>query len=283
MTKALAIPATLPTGSMESYIGAAFQLPMLSQQEEHDLAVRWREQQDLDAARQLIMSHLRFVVRIARQYSGYGLQQQDLIQEGSVGLMKAVHRFNPDMGVRLASFAVHWIKAEMHEFILRNWRIVKIATTKAQRKLFFNLRSSKKRLGWFTAKEVQEVAEDLGVKPETVLQMEARLNNYDMAFDAQEGDDEDAQHVAPSAYLQDMSMEPASALEQEDSTQDQNTRLYAALEMLDQRSQDILRQRWLSEKKSTLHQLADEYGVSAERIRQIEKAAMQKVQLQMAA
>jgi len=283
MTKALTIPATLPTGSMESYIGAAFQLPMLSQQEEHDLAVRWREQQDLDAARQLIMSHLRFVVRIARQYSGYGLQQQDLIQEGSVGLMKAVHRFNPDMGVRLASFAVHWIKAEMHEFILRNWRIVKIATTKAQRKLFFNLRSSKKRLGWFTAQEVQEVAEDLGVKPETVLQMEARLNNYDMAFDAQEGDDEDALHVAPAAYLQDMRMEPATALEEEDSTRDQNERLYAALETLDQRSQNILRQRWLSEKKSTLHQLADEYGVSAERIRQIEKAAMQKVQLQMAA
>ena len=215
MTKALAIPATLPTGSMESYIGAAFQLPMLSQQEEYNLAVRWREQQDLDAARQLIMSHLRFVVRIARQYSGYGLQQQDLIQEGSVGLMKAVHRFNPDMGVRLASFAVHWIKAEMHEFILRNWRIVKIATTKAQRKLFFNLRSSKKRLGWFTDKEVREVANDLGVKPETVLQMEARLNNYDMAFDAQEGDDEDSQHVAPAAYLQDMRMEPATALEQE--------------------------------------------------------------------
>ena len=283
MTKALAIPATLPTGSMESYIGAAFQLPMLSQQEEHDLAVRWREQQDLDAARQLILSHLRFVVRIARQYSGYGLQQQDLVQEGSVGLMKAVHRFNPDMGVRLASFAVHWIKAEMHEFILRNWRIVKIATTKAQRKLFFNLRSSKKRLGWFTDKEVQEVANDLGVKPETVLQMEARLNNYDMAFDAQEGDDEDAQHVAPAAYLQDMRMEPATALELEDSTQDQNERLYSALESLDPRSQDILQQRWLSEKKSTLHELADEYGVSAERIRQIEKAAMQKIQAQMAA
>ena len=282
MTKALVIPATLPTGSMESYVGAAFQLPMLSQQEEHDLAVRWREQQDLDAARQLIMSHLRFVVRIARQYSGYGLQQQDLVQEGSVGLMKAVHRFNPDMGVRLASFAVHWIKAEMHEFILRNWRIVKIATTKAQRKLFFNLRSSKKRLGWFTDQEVQDVAKDLGVKPETVLQMEARLNNYDMAFDAQEGDDEDA-HVAPSAYLQDMRMEPAAALEQEDSTQDQNERLYTALETLDQRSQDILQQRWLSEKKATLHQLADKYDVSAERIRQIEKAAMQKIQSQMAA
>jgi RNA polymerase sigma-32 factor len=283
MTKALAIPATLPTGSMESYVGAAFQLPMLSQQQEHDLAVRWREQQDLDAARQLIMSHLRFVVRIARQYSGYGLQQQDLVQEGSVGLMKAVHRFNPEMGVRLASFAVHWIKAEMHEFILRNWRIVKIATTKAQRKLFFNLRSSKKRLGWFTDQEVHDVAKDLGVKPETVLQMEARLNNYDMAFDAQEGDDEDSLHVAPAAYLQDMRMEPASALEQEDSTRDQNERLYTALETLDQRSQDILQQRWLSEKKSTLHQLADEYGVSAERIRQIEKAAMQKIQAQMAA
>ncbi len=283
MTKTSAFPVTLPTSSMESYIGAAFQLPMLSQKEEHDLALRWREQQDLDAARQLIMSHLRFVVRIARQYSGYGLPQQDLVQEGSVGLMKAVHRFNPDMGVRLASFAVHWIKAEMHEFILRNWRIVKIATTKAQRKLFFNLRSSKKRLGWFTDQEVQDVAKDLGVKPETVLQMEARLNNYDMAFDAQESDDEDAQHVAPAAYLQDMRMEPASALEQKDSIQDQNEQLYAALDTLDQRSQNILQQRWLSEKKSTLHQLADIYGVSAERIRQIEKAAMQKIQSQMAA
>ena len=282
MTKELAIPASLPTGNMEAYISAAFQLPMLSEKEEHDLAVRWRDDQDMDAARGLIMSHLRFVVRIARQYSGYGLPQQDLIQEGSIGLMKAVRRFNPDVGVRLASFAVHWIKAEMHEYILRNWRIVKIATTKAQRKLFFNLRSSKKRLGWFTHQEVQDVAEDLGVKPETVLEMEARLNNYDMAFDAQDSDD-DSHAVAPVAYLPDMRMEPAHTLEQEDTAQDQQNRLYAALETLDERSQDILRQRWLAEKKATLHDLADQYQVSAERIRQIEKAAMKKMQAHMVA
>ena len=274
--------ATLPTGSMESYISAAFQLPMLSQQEEHDLAVRLRNNNDLDAARQLVMSHLRFVVRIARQYAGYGLPQPDLIQEGTVGLMKAVRRFDPEVGVRLASFAVHWIKAEIHEFILRNWRIVKIATTKAQRKLFFNLRSSKKRLGWFSEQEIQDVASDLGVKPEEVRNMEARLNNYDMAFDADNNDSED-EHVAPVSYLPDMRMEPESVLEAEDTERDENERLYAAMQELDERSQEILRRRWLSEKKTTLHELADEYGVSAERIRQIEKAAMKKLQEKIAA
>ena len=274
--------ATLPTGSMESYISAAFQLPMLSQQEEHDLAVRLRDNNDLDAARQLVMSHLRFVVRIARQYAGYGLPQPDLIQEGTVGLMKAVRRFDPEVGVRLASFAVHWIKAEIHEFILRNWRIVKIATTKAQRKLFFNLRSSKKRLGWFSEQEIQDVASDLGVKPEEVRNMEARLNNYDMAFDADNNDSED-EHVAPVSYLPDMSMEPESILEAEDTERDENERLYAAMQELDERSQEILRRRWLSGKKTTLHELADEYGVSAERIRQIEKAAMKKLQEKIAA
>lgn len=272
----------LPTGSMESYVTAAFQLPMLSQKEEHDLAVRWRDKQDLEAARQLVLSHLRFVVRIARQYSGYGLPQPDLIQEGTVGLMKAVRRFDPDMGVRLASFAVHWIKAEIHEFILRNWRIVKIATTKAQRKLFFNLRSSKKRLGWFSEEEIHQVAEDLGVKPEEVRAMEARLNNYDMAFDPAESDDED-EHQAPVSYLPDLRMEPAAMVEAEDTERDEHDRLYQALEELDDRSKEILRRRWLSEKKSTLHELADEYGVSAERIRQIEKAAMKKLQTRMAA
>lgn len=272
---------TLPTGSMESYINAAFQLPMLSQEEEHDLAVRWRTRQDLDAARQLVMSHLRFVVRIARQYSGYGLPQPDLIQEGTVGLMKAVRRFNPEVGVRLASFAVHWIKAEIHEYILRNWRIVKIATTKAQRKLFFNLRSSKKRLGWFSEQEIREVAEDLGVKPEEVRAMEARLNNYDLAFDLSDNDEEN--QVAPVSYLPDLRMEPAAALEADDSSRDEHERLYTALGSLDDRSRQILRRRWLSEKKATLHELANEYGVSAERIRQIEKAAMKKLQAQMAA
>lgn len=283
MTKALTMPATLPTGSMDAYISAAFQLPMLTKENEHDMAVRWRESQDLDAAQGLIMSHLRFVVRIARQYAGYGLAQHDLIQEGSVGLMKAVHRFDPEMGVRLASFAVHWIKAEMHEFILKNWRIVKIATTKAQRKLFFNLRSSKKRLGWFSHEEVQQLAKDLDVKPETVLEMEARLNNYDMAFDGQDSDDEDCHALSPAAYLPDRSMEPAAALEQEDTMQDEQGRMFAALETLDARSQDILRKRWLADKKTTLHNLAAQYEVSAERIRQIEKAAMQKMQAHMLA
>jgi len=283
MSKALAIPVTLPTGSMEAYVSAAFQLPVLTQEEEHDLAVRWRENEDLDAARGLIMSHLRFVVRIARQYNGYGLPQHDLIQEGSVGLMKAVRRFDPDMGVRLVSFAVHWIKAEIHEYILRNWRIVKIATTKAQRKLFFNLRSSKKRLGWFSQDEVAQVAQDLGVKPETVLQMEARLANYDIAFDATSDDDEDGTPPAPAAYLADSRMEPAALLEADDSEIHQRERLYSALEGLDERSRDILAQRWLGEQKSTLHELADQYGVSAERIRQIEKAAMKKLQGELAA
>jgi alternative sigma factor RpoH len=191
MSQSLAIPS-LPTGSMDAYISAAFQLPMLSAEEEHDLAVRLRDRQDLDAARQLVTSHLRFVVRIARGYNGYGLPQHDLIQEGTVGLMKAVRRFDPDMGVRLVSFAVHWIKAEIHEYILRNWRIVKVATTKAQRKLFFNLRSAKKRLGWFSQEEIEAVAEDLGVKPETVLEMESRLSNYDLSFDGYDTDDDDA-------------------------------------------------------------------------------------------
>ena len=274
--------AVLPTGSMEAYVTAAFQLPMLTQEEEHDLAVRWRDHQDLEAARQLVLSHLRFVVRIARQYAGYGLPQPDLIQEGTIGLMKAVRRFDPDMGVRLASFAVHWIKAEIHEFILRNWRIVKIATTKAQRKLFFNLRSSKKRLGWFTEQEIREVAEDLGVKPEEVRAMEARLNNYDMALEPATGDEEEG-HLAPISYLPDMRMEPSNLVEAEDTERDEHERLYEAMAELDERSKEILRRRWLSEKKSTLHELAEEYGVSAERIRQIEKAAMKKLQARMAA
>ena len=274
--------AVLPTGSMEAYVTAAFQLPMLTQEEEHDLAVRWRDHQDLEAARQLVLSHLRFVVRIARQYAGYGLPQPDLIQEGTIGLMKAVRRFDPDMGVRLASFAVHWIKAEIHEFILRNWRIVKIATTKAQRKLFFNLRSSKKRLGWFTEQEIREVAEDLGVKPEEVRAMEARLNNYDMALEPATGDEEEG-HLAPISYLPDMRMEPSNLVEAEDTERDEHERLYEAMAELDERSKEILRRRWLSEKKSTLHELAEEYGVSAERIRQIEKAAMKKLQVSMAA
>ncbi len=278
MSKELAIPLNLSTGSMDAYISAAYQLPMLTADEERELAVRLRDHNDLDAARALVLSHLRFVIRIARGYSGYGLALPDLIQEGSVGLMKAVRRFNPDMGVRLVSFAVHWIKAEIHEFVLRNWRIVKVATTKAQRKLFFNLRSSKKRLGWFSQEEIEGVAADLGVKPETVVEMEQRLSKIDVAYDgmATSSDDEKAPS-APAAYLPDMRMEPSLQLERSDTEENEKDQLYAALEDLDDRSQEILKARWLSDQKSTLHELADKYGVSAERIRQIEKRAMEKM------
>lgn len=276
MSNDLALSMNMPTGDIDAYIGAAYQLPMLTAEQERSLALRLRDDSDLEAARGLVMSHLRFVIRIARGYSGYGLPLPDLIQEGSVGLMKAVRRFDPDVGVRLVSFAVHWIKAEIHEYVLRNWRIVKVATTKAQRKLFFNLRSSKKRLGWFTHEEVLGVAEDLGVKPETVLEMESRLNSNDVAFDGYADDDERGP-VAPSSYLADTRMEPAANLEREDSTQQDKDNLYLALDKLDARSRHIIEARWLSERKSTLHELADQYGVSAERVRQIEKRAMQKV------
>ncbi|MCK7575087.1 MAG: RNA polymerase sigma factor RpoH [Chromatiales bacterium] len=270
----------LPTGTIEAYINSAYQIPVLTPEEERSLAVRLRDQNDMEAAKRLVTSHLRFVIRIARGYLGYGLPLPDLIQEGTVGLMKAVRRFEPDMGVRLVSFAVHWIRAEIHEYILRNWRIVKVATTKAQRKLFFNLRSSKKRLGWLTKQEVDEVAADLGVKPEVVLQMESRLSNQDLSFDGLEDDDDDSP-AAPSTYLPDVRMEPSRLLEREDTDRDQRERLYSALEDLDERSKTILFERWLSEKKQTLHELAEKFGVSAERIRQIEKNAMKKVRLQL--
>jgi RNA polymerase sigma-32 factor len=274
--------SVLPTGSIDAYITAAYQIPVLTPEEEKDLSIRLRDHGDMEAARRMVLSHLRFVIRIARGYLGYGLPLPDLIQEGTVGLMKAVRRFEPDVGVRLVSFAVHWIRAEIHEYILRNWRIVKVATTKAQRKLFFNLRSAKKRLGWFTYDEVQEVAAELGVRPETVLQMESRLANQDMAFDGSEDDEEDGP-AAPSSYLPDMRMEPASRLEREDTEKDERERLYAALSGLDERSKTILRARWLSEKKQTLHELAEQFGVSAERIRQIEKNAMNKMRVQLEA
>jgi len=270
----------MPTGTIEAYISSAYQIPVLTPEEEKSLACQLRDHGDTEAARRLVTSHLRFVIRIARGYLGYGLPLPDLIQEGSVGLMKAVKRFEPDMGVRLVSFAVHWIRAEIHEYILRNWRIVKVATTKAQRKLFFNLRSSKKRLGWFTREEVEEVAADLGVRPETVLQMESRLASQDLSFDSLDDDDDDAPS-APSTYLPDMRMEPARLLELEDTDRSQRERLYAALEGLDARSKTILRERWLAEKKQTLHELAEQFGVSAERIRQIEKNAMKKMRLQL--
>jgi RNA polymerase sigma-32 factor len=281
MTNELALTA-LPTGNMDAYISAAFQLPMLSAEEERRLATRLRDHKDLQAAQKLIMSHIRFVVRIARNYSGYGLALPDLVQEGTVGLMKAVKRFDPDIGVRLVSFAVHWIKAEIHEYILKNWRIVKVATTKAQRKLFFNLRSSKKRLGWFSKEEVEGVAEDLGVKPETVLEMESRLSGQDIAFDGPTHEDDDAMVATPAGYLSDMRMEPSSVLEASDSESQMKQRLSHALNGLDPRSRDILEARWLGEKKSTLHELAERYQVSAERIRQIEKSAMNKLKAQLA-
>lgn len=270
-----------PLGSVDSYVHWANQVPMLSREEEQELATRFHDTQDLDAARKLVLAHLRFVIKIARGYAGYGLSQADLIQEGNLGLMKAVKRFNPEVGVRLVTFAVHWIKAEMHEFILKNWRIVKMATTKAQRKLFFNLRSMKKRLGWFTQAEVEDVAQTLNVKPSEVLAMEERLNANDMAFDMASDDDE--KHYSPEQYLADDSASPALLTESGNTADDNKIRLLAALKTLDDRSQDILQQRWLNEKKTTLHQLASQYNVSAERVRQLEQQAMKQVRDTMSA
>ncbi|SFR62894.1 RNA polymerase, sigma 32 subunit, RpoH [Marinobacter daqiaonensis] len=272
----------VPGTNLESYIQAAARIPVLTPDEERKLAERLYYDEDVEAARTLVLSHLRFVIHIARSYSGYGLAQADLIQEGNVGLMKAVKRFNPEYGVRLVSFAVHWIKAEIHEFILRNWRIVKVATTKAQRKLFFNLRSQKKRLAWLNQDELNAVASDLGVEPRVVREMEGRLASQDTAFDGPQDDDDDNAYQAPAYYLEDRRSDPATQLEQSDWTEDSNSRLMEALESLDKRSQDILRERWLTESKSTLHELADKYGVSAERIRQLEKNAMKKIRAQMA-
>ncbi|WP_250655499.1 RNA polymerase sigma factor RpoH [Alkalimarinus coralli] len=282
-TSLLPVDMLSPGGNLESYMQAVNSIPVLSVEEERKLTASLHDEEDLEAARHLVMSHLRFVVYIAKSYSGYGLAQADLIQEGNVGLMKAVKRFNPEFGVRLVSFAVHWIKAEIHEFILRNWRIVKVATTKAQRKLFFNLRSAKKRLAWLSHDEVKAVAADLGVEPKVVREMEGRLSSQDAAFDGGMGDDDDSAYQAPAHYLEDHSHDPAKRIEQEDWTEDSNARLTSAISTLDERSQDILTQRWLSEGKATLHDLADKYGVSAERIRQLEKNAMKKVRVLMEA
>ena len=270
-----------PTGSLEAYRTAVTSVPMLSWDEERELAERYRRDQDLDAAWQLVMSHLRFVMRIARGYRGYGLAEADLIQEGNIGLMKAVKRFDPSVGVRLVSFAVHWIRAEMHEFILRNWRIVKVATTKAQRKLFFNLRSAKKRLGWMNKKEVDAVAEDLGVNPATVLEMEKRLNAHDASFDPLVGQDSDSDYLSPAGYLEDMTFEPGQQAEDDDWEQHSGELLTHAMDVLDERSRTIIEERWLKENKSTLQNLADRYNVSAERIRQLEKNAMNKLKTAM--
>ena len=270
------LPSMMPGGNVNAYIQTVNTLPVLSLEQEQDLAQRLFYRQELEAARQLVVSHLRFVVHVARSYSGYGLPLSDLIQEGNVGLMKAVKRFDPNKGVRLVSFAVHWIKAEMHEFILRNWRIVKVATTKAQRKLFFNLRGQKKSLGWLTNDEANAVAKDLGVDVAEVRRMEGRLTSYDTAFDGAP-DDADGAFSAPAHYLEDRAADPAQQIEQADWTQRSEAGLHSAIADLDERSRDIISSRWLAEEKATLHQLADRYGVSAERIRQIELAAMKKV------
>lgn len=272
-----------PGRNLGAYITAVSSIPVLTVEQERELAERLYYQDDLEAARQLIMAHLRFVVHIAKSYSGYGLSQADLIQEGNVGLMKAVKRFNPEKGVRLVSFAVHWIKAEMHEFILRNWRIVKVATTKSQRKLFFNLRSAKKSLAWLTNDEIKAVAEDLGVEARVVREMEGRLSAHDTSFDAPVDEDEDSAYQAPANYLESKSLDPVLQLEEQDWAEDSHKRLTDAMLQLDDRSKDILHQRWLSDNKATLHDLAAKYDVSAERIRQLEKNAMKKIRVAMEA
>ncbi|ACT08860.1 RNA polymerase, sigma 32 subunit, RpoH [Dickeya chrysanthemi Ech1591] len=279
MTKDMQTFALVPQGSLEGYIRAANAYPMLTAEEERALAERLHYHGDLDAAKQLILSHLRFVIHVARNYSGYGLPQADLIQEGNIGLMKAVRRFNPDVGVRLVSFAVHWIKAEIHEYVLRNWRIVKVATTKAQRKLFFNLRKTKQRLGWFNQDEVEMVARELGVTSKDVREMESRMAAQDMTFDPSPEDDaQPGQPMAPMLYLQDKSSDFADGIEEDNWETHAADKLTYALEGLDERSQHIIRARWLDDdNKSTLQELADHYGVSAERVRQLEKNAMKKL------
>lgn len=263
-------------GSLDSYIRMANQYPILTAEQEKELAERFYYDEDLDAAKQLIMSHLRFVVHIARGYMGYGLPLADLIQEGNIGLMKAVKRFNPEIGVRLVSFAVHWVKAEIHEYVLKNWRIVKVATTKAQRKLFFNLRKNKQRLAWFSEDEIQKVAEDLGVSPEDVKEMESRMTGQDMGFDLPVGDDSDEAYV-PSMYIEDDRSNFADELEDEEHNGQATAQLAYALAQLDERSQDIIKTRWLDENKATLHELAAKYNISAERVRQLENQALKKI------
>jgi RNA polymerase sigma-32 factor len=270
-----------PVGSLDAYIQAVGGIPVLSKEDEQALALRFREEGDLEAARDLVMAHLRFVVHIAKGYTGYGLPLADLIQEGNVGLMKAVKRFDPEYDVRLVSFAVHWIRAEIHEFVLKNWRIVKVATTKAQRKLFFNLRKAKKTLAWLTAAETKAVAADLGVSEKEVTEMEKRLHSRDAIFDPTP-DADDERNFTPAAYLPSPAADPATLVETADWNEDASTRMHAALNILDDRSRRILEVRWLTEDKMTLHELADEYGVSAERIRQIEVNAINKLKNAMA-
>jgi RNA polymerase sigma-32 factor len=284
--KALALPNSSlvlsgPVGSLESYIAQVSAIPMLGRDEELALARRFREHQDLDAARELVLSHLRFVVHIARGYTGYGLPVGDLIQEGNVGLMKAVKRFDPDMGVRLVSFAVHWIRAEIHEFVIRNWRLVRVATTKAQRKLFFNLRRMKKNLAWLSDEETQAVAGELGVEPREVREMERRLSARDLSFDPAPDTGDEEMTASPSLYLASPEADPAAIIERDQWEGAMSGSLADALEGLDQRSRTVIKARWLAEDKKTLQDLADEFGVSAERIRQIESAAIGKLRSAM--
>ena len=271
-----------PVGSLDAYLERVSHIPVLTREEEHELATRFRRDNDLEAARQLVLSHLRFVVHIARGYTGYGLPIGDLIQEGNVGLMKAVKRFDPSLNVRLVSFAVHWVRAEIHEYVLRNWRLVKVATTKAQRKLFFNLRRLKKNLTWLSGEETQAVARDLGVSPAEVTEMEQRLAARDLSFDPAPDADEEESTYSPAAYLPAPSSDPAERVEEAEWDSDTSDRLREAMARLDARSRDILEQRWSGEDKATLHELADKYGVSAERIRQIESNALVKLRNLMA-
>jgi RNA polymerase sigma-32 factor len=275
-TMALTVPQS---GSIESYIQSAYSIPMLTAEREQKLATRLYNEGDLNSAQELIMSHLRFVVHVAKGYAGYGLPQADLIQEGNVGLMKAVKRFNPEVGVRLVSFAVHWIKAEIHEFVLRNWRIVKVATTKAQRKLFFNLRKNKKRLGWFSKDEVTNVAETLGVSTKDVMEMESRLSNQDQAFELTTDDDDSSigGSFSPAQYLEDKQSDLSTIVEDDNWENHGQRQLSAAMVNLDDRSKDIIQTRWLTDNKATLQELADKYQISAERVRQLEKNALNKL------
>lgn len=281
MQMALTVPQS---GSLESYIQTAYSIPMLSAEREHELATRLYNDGDLSAAQELIMSHLRFVIHVAKGYAGYGLPQADLIQEGNIGLMKAVKRFNPEVGVRLVSFAVHWIKAEIHEYVLRNWRIVKIATTKAQRKLFFNLRKNKKRLGWFSKDEVSNVADTLGVSVKDVMEMESRLSNQDQAFELSTDDDDNSigGSFSPAQYLEDKQSDLATLVEDANWEDHGQQQLMSAMVNLDDRSKDIIQTRWLNDNKATLQELAEKYQISAERVRQLEKNALNKLKGAMA-
>ncbi len=277
MNNLLTLPVNLSVGTFDAYLNLVRQIPKLTAEQEHELAVKFRDQGNLEAARQLVMSNLRFVIHVARGYSGYGLSMPDIIQEGNVGLMKAVKRFDPDMGVRLITFAVHWIKAEIHEYVIKNWGIVKVATTKAQRKLFFNLRKSKEDLGWLSNDEAEAIANDLNVELSSVYEMEKRLGNRDMSFDISADESDDESYIAPATYLQQHDADPAVLLENADWDGHGQDLLADAMATLDERSKDIVTSRWLAEKKATLHELAERYKVSAERIRQLEQNAMKKL------